>query len=67
MDMQQQKRKNEMNKFPAFRAGNATFIACTSRATAERYYPAAEVIAKADGGWMCFDSARDYEGWKNQK
>lgn len=56
-----------MTEFQTFRTGNATFINCASRKTAERHYPEAEVIAKVDGGWMCFDTAEDYKTWKNQK
>ena len=38
-----------------------------TRKEARMICPWAEKIVKVEGGWMCFESMRDYEIWKNQK
>lgn len=43
------------------------FVECKSRSTAARRCPWAAVIAKADGGYWCFESPDDYDQWKGQR
>lgn len=43
------------------------FVECKSRSTAKRLCPWACAIAKVCGGYYCFESATDYQTWKNQK
>lgn len=38
-----------------------------SRATARKRCPWAAVIVAVRGGWLCFESASDYETWKAQR
>ena len=42
------------------------FIACKSRQTARRRYPRAAVIARVDGGYMCFALRSDWLKWRRQ-
>ena len=43
------------------------FVECKCRKTAKRRCPWASIVAKADGGYWCFESIEDYKTWKNQK
>lgn len=43
------------------------FIECTSRWWVTKWCPWAAVIAKADGGFWCFESRDDYRAWRRQK
>jgi hypothetical protein len=43
------------------------FVQCASRATAKRHCPWAAVVAKVDGGFLCFESRGDYATWRNQR
>lgn len=42
------------------------FIECRSRSAAKRQCPWAAKIAKADGGYWCFESTAEYETWRKQ-
>lgn len=42
-------------------------VECKHRSTAKRRCPWAAVIAKVEGGFMCFESVDDYRTWKNQR
>ena len=41
-------------------------IRCASRNTAKRRCPWAAVIAKVDGGFLCFEYVTDYDIWRRQ-
>lgn len=43
------------------------FIEAKTREMAEKEAPWAAKIVKVEGGYMAFESIRDYETWKNQK
>ena len=43
------------------------FIAANTPYQAQKECPWASHIAKACGGYWCFESYTDYETWKNQK
>lgn len=43
------------------------FVMCGSRYNARKQCPWASVIAKADGGYMAFESVTDYHIWSSQK
>lgn len=42
-------------------------VECKNRKTAKKKAYWAAVIAKCEGGYMCFESVADYEIWKKQK
>jgi len=51
-------------------ANRQIFVPATvakSRATVRRMYPGATIIAKVDGGHICFGSIALYRTWRNQK
>ena len=43
------------------------FVQCRSRSTAKRRALWAAVIARVEGGFMCFESVADYQTWRNQR
>jgi len=43
------------------------FIACKNRKTAKNRCPWASVIASVEGGFIAFESVKEYKIWKNQK
>lgn len=43
------------------------FVECAARKTAKNRCPWADKIVKCGGGYMAFESATDYNIWKNQK
>ena len=43
------------------------FVGCKDRRTALRRCPWACVIVKVNGGFLAYESAADYQVWKNQK
>lgn len=43
------------------------FVGCRTYGTAKRLCPWSAVIAKVDGGFICFESVTDYQTWKNQR
>lgn len=43
------------------------FIEARSRGTAVKRCPWAARIVKVEGGYMAFESAADYDAWRNQK
>jgi hypothetical protein len=43
------------------------FIEAKSWEAAKRKYPEAQVIAKVEGGYMCFLTLQEYDTWKQQK
>lgn len=46
--------------------GMTRFVQCASRVTAKRHCPWAVVLAKVEGGFLCFASAVDFQTWKGQ-
>jgi len=42
------------------------FVECASWATARRRCPWAAVVARASGGFLCFESVTDWQTWKRQ-
>ena len=43
------------------------FVNAQTREEAAKTCPWAEKIVKVTGGFLCFESAQDYEMWKNQR
>jgi hypothetical protein len=43
------------------------FVECKSRKTAYKRCPWACAVVKVNGGYMCFESATDYDNFKGQK
>ncbi|GAB0057456.1 hypothetical protein SIID45300_01784 [Candidatus Magnetaquicoccaceae bacterium FCR-1] len=43
------------------------FLEVSTRYMAKKLAPWAAIIAKADGGYMAFESVTDYWTWKQQK
>jgi hypothetical protein len=41
-----------------------TFVEGGTRYLAGKACPWAAVIAKVEGGWLCFESVADYRTWK---
>jgi len=42
-------------------------VECKTRYKANKKCPWASVVAKVDGGFMCFESKIDYIIWRSQK
>ena len=43
------------------------FVQVATRKAAAKECPWAEVIAKVEGGYRCFESRADYVSWRNQR